>query len=42
MTTAKKLLTAGDLLAMPDDGTRRELIQGELSKCRWPAMTMGL
>ncbi len=30
MTTAKKLLTADDLLAMPDDGIRRELIQGEL------------
>ena len=30
MTTAKKLLTADDLLAMPDDGMRRELIRGEL------------
>ena len=30
MITAKKLLTAADLLAMPDDGMRRELIQGEL------------
>ena len=30
MTTAKKLLTAEDLLAMPDDGMRRELIQGDL------------
>ena len=30
MTTAKKLLTADDLLAMPDDGMRRELVQGEL------------
>ena len=30
MTTAKKLLTAGDLLAMPDDGRRYELIRGEL------------
>ncbi len=30
MTTAKKLLTADDLLAMPDDGMRRELIKGEL------------
>ena len=30
MTTAKKLLTADDLLAMPDDGNRYELIQGEL------------
>ena len=30
MTTAKKSLTADDLLAMPDDGKRRELIRGEL------------
>ncbi len=30
MTTAKKLLTADELLAMPDDGNRYELIQGEL------------
>ena len=30
MTTAQKLLTAEDLLAMPDDGRRRELIRGEL------------
>ena len=30
MTTAKKLLTADDLLATPDDGMRRELIRGEL------------
>ena len=30
MTIAKKLLTADDLLAMPDDGMRRELIKGEL------------
>ena len=30
MATAKKLITAEDLLAMPDNGMRRELIQGEL------------
>ncbi len=30
MTTAKKLLTAADLLAMPDDGKRHELVRGEL------------
>ncbi len=30
MTTAKKLLTAADLLAMPDDGKRYQLIRGEL------------
>ena len=30
MTTAKKLFTSEDLLAMPDDGKRYELIRGEL------------
>ncbi|MYC32063.1 MAG: Uma2 family endonuclease [Chloroflexi bacterium] len=30
MTTTKKLLTADDLLAMPDDGKRYELIRGVL------------
>ena len=30
MTTAKKLLTADDLLAMPDNGMRQELVRGEL------------
>ena len=30
MTTAKQLLTADDLLALPDDGMRRELIRGKL------------
>ncbi len=30
MTTAKKLLTADDLLTMADDGQRYELIRGEL------------
>jgi len=30
MTTAKNLLTADDLMAMPDDGKRYELIRGEL------------
>jgi Uma2 family endonuclease len=30
MTTQKKLLTADDLLAMPDDGKRYELIRGAL------------
>ena len=30
MTTAKKLLTADDLLAMPDDGKKYELVGGEL------------
>ena len=30
MTTAKRLLTAGDLLSLPDDGKRYELLRGEL------------
>ena len=30
MTTARKLLTADDLLAMPRDGYRHELVRGEL------------
>jgi Uma2 family endonuclease len=30
MTTAKKLMTANELLTLPDNGTRRELIRGEL------------
>ena len=30
MTTTRKLLTADDLLAMPDDGNRYELVRGEL------------
>ncbi len=30
MTTARKLLTADDLLALPDDGNRHELVRGEL------------
>ena len=30
MTTARKLLTAADLLAMPDDGNRYELVRGKL------------
>lgn len=30
MTTARKLLTAADLLAMPDDGNRHELVRGKL------------
>ena len=30
MTTVQRLLTADDLLAMPDDGNRHELVRGEL------------
>ena len=32
MTTAKTLLTADDLLDLPDDGYRYELLDGELVK----------
>ena len=32
MTTKTQLMTADELLAMPDDGYRYELIQGELSR----------
>jgi len=30
MTTAKRLLTGEDLLRLPDDGGRYELVDGEL------------
>ncbi len=32
MTTSKKLITADDLLALPDDGKRYELVRGELAE----------
>ena len=32
MTTTKQLVTADELLAMPDDGFRYELVRGELTK----------
>ena len=32
MTTTKRLVTADELLAMPDDGFRYELVRGELRK----------
>ena len=31
-TTATRLMTAEELLAMPDDGYRYELVRGELVK----------
>ena len=31
MTTSRKLMTADDLLAMPHDGMRHELVRGELT-----------
>ena len=39
MTTARKLLTADDLLALPDDGNRHELVRGELITMPPPGMT---
>ena len=42
MTTARKLLTADDLLAMPDDGKRYELVQGELIAMPPPGIMHGI
>ena len=39
MITVQKLLTADDLLALPDDGNRHELAQGELITMPPPGMT---
>ncbi len=39
MTAALKLLTADDLLAMPDDGNRHELVRGELITMPLPGIT---
>ena len=39
MTTARKLLTADDLLAMPRDGNRHELVRGELITMPLPGIT---
>ena len=38
MTTAATLLTADDLLAMPDDGRRYELVRGELIEMPPPSI----
>ena len=38
MTTAKKLLTADDMLAMPDDGKYYELVRGELVEMPPPGL----
>ena len=38
MTTARKLLTADDLLAMPRDGYRHELVRGELITLPLPGL----
>ena len=39
MTTARKLLTADVLLAIPDDGNRHELVRGELVTMPLPGIT---
>lgn len=41
MTTASQLLTAEDLLHMPDDGWRYELVQGELRRMPLPGFRHG-
>ncbi len=42
MTTARKLLTADDLLAMPDNDKKHELIRGELIEMPPPGFMHGL
>ena len=42
MTTAKKLMTADDLLALPDDGKRHELVRGELIEMPSPSVMHGI
>ena len=42
MTTAPKLLTADDLLAMPNDGKRYELVRGELVEMPPPGVAHGI
>ena len=42
MTTARKLLTADDLLAMPDDGKKYELVRGELIEMPPPGFMHGV
>lgn len=42
MTTAPKLLTADDLLAIPDDGKRHELVRGELIEMPPPGFAHGM
>jgi Uma2 family endonuclease len=41
MTTATQLVTADDLLRMPDDGWRYELVQGELRRMPLPGFRHG-
>ena len=42
MTTAKKLLTADDLITLPDDGNRHELVKGELIEMPPPGVMHGI
>ena len=42
MTTAPKLLTAEDLLALADDGKRYELVRGELIEMPPPGIVHGI
>ena len=41
-TSIPKLLTAADLLAMPDDGKRYELVRGELIEMPPPGIRHGV
>ena len=36
------LITADELLRMPDDGCRYELVAGEIKKCRLPVGDMAV
>ena len=42
MTTARKVMTADDLLALPDDGKRHELVRGELIEMPSPSVMHGI
>ena len=42
MTTARKLMTAEDLLALPDDDKRHELVRGELIEMPPPGLMHGI
>lgn len=42
MTTAKKLMTAEELLMLPDDGKRHELVKGELIEMPPPGVMHGV
>ena len=42
MTTAQRLLTADDLLALPDDGNHHELFRGELVTMPLPGIMQSI